>query len=156
MRSGGNGGVVFGSERSEMEMGNFVVLFLFILHSAVVCTGSSIAVDPPTHQFMAINSTENVTFICNVTGSSTRDAVWAVQQRQIPNDQDTVIRRNFAGIGVFIEVLEPGITALIITSQARMFYLNETPTMPNITVMCASFTGTSGEEGDLINITTFG
>lgn len=142
-----------------MELVGFFMYFAFAVHNAA---GSSIEVVPATHQFRARNFTGNVTFVCNVTGenpSAGRDAVWAVQQRQIQNQEDTVIRRSFADIGIFVEVLQPGVTALVITSEARLSYFRESPPTPNITVMCAAFTNSSlplGEEGQQINVTTFG
>ena len=138
------------------------VFFVLVWHSALICSGSIIVVDPPTHQFVPVNSTENVTFTCDVTGGNAlpaRDAVWAVLQRQIPNDENSQLRDDFANIGIFVDVLEEGVTVLTITSEARMLYLTGTPPTQNITVMCAAFSSSSlpiGEEGDQINVTTFG
>jgi hypothetical protein len=120
-------------------------------------------VDPPSNQFRAINSTENVTFSCDVTGDDvvlgSREAVWAVLQRQIPNEADSQLRLNFAAIGIIVERIGSGITNLTITSEARVSYFDDMPSTPNITVLCAAFSNSSlptGEVGDQINVTTFG
>lgn len=139
-----------------------VYLLLVALHNAL---GSVIVVNPPTNQFRAINSSENVTFSCNVTGAAGgntlpfRNAVWSVLQLQIPNDQDSPLQRNFASIGIFVDVKEQGITELTITSEARTLYFTDTPPTPNITIMCSAFTDGNlpvGEDGNQINVTTFG
>ncbi len=131
------------------------------LHYAIVCTGSSVVVTPPAHQFVPINSTGNVTFTCDVTGAggSRRTAVWQVLGRQILTEGDSPVTRTFAGLGIVAEVIEEGMTQLSISSQARMSYFSETPPTPNITVVCASFDDSGlplGEVGTPINVVTFG
>lgn len=142
-----------------MKVATVILHFAF---ATAVVSGSSIVVAPPSHQFRPNLPTGNVSFMCDVNGedpSAGRDAVWAVQQRQIQNLEVTAIRMNFASIGIFVEVVRPGVTELVITSEARLSYFRETPSVPNITAVCAAFTNSSlplGEEGDQINITTFG
>lgn len=120
-----------------------------------ISLGSSIVVVPPINQFIPVNSTENVTYTCNV--SSAGNAVWQVQGRQIQND-DNPVRTNFADIGIFVNVISAGVTQVIITSDARLYYLNASTPNPNITLVCFSFPGGSLPTvmGDQLNVTTFG
>lgn len=144
-----------------MEMKIQVFYVVVALH-IIICAGSNLVVTPSSHQFVAINSTENVTFICDATGGDTtlvRDAVWEVQDRQIQNDQDNALRIAFSEIGIFLCVLQAGVSEIIITSDARMWYLNEDPPIYNITVVCSSFTDERSpllEVGDVLNVTSFG
>ena len=135
-------------------------VFLLLGSGASVATGVVINVSPPTDQFIAINSTENVTFSCDVRETGSSSAVWTVQGRQIPNDPlvDNPTRRSFENLGVFISVEDMGLTDVIITSIARLSFLNSatTPT-PNVTVLCSSFVGSFGTvDGDILTVTTFG
>lgn len=136
----------------------YVVVALHI----IICAGSDLVVTPSSHQFIAINCTDNVTFTCDATGgdtTSTREAVWEVQDRQIQNDEDSALRRAFEEIGIFLSVIQNGVTEVIITSGARNWYLTQSPPIYNITVMCSSFTDERSpllEVGDVLNVTTFG
>lgn len=81
-----------------MKVATVILHFAFAaVSTAVVCSGSSIVVVPPSHQFRPNLPTGNVSFMCDVNGedpSAGRDAVWAVQQRQIQNLEVTAIRMN--------------------------------------------------------------
>ena len=83
-------------------------------------------VTPPTNQIVPETSEDNVTFICNVTASDNTtngDAIWEVQRSQIQNiEGNNQIRDSFAAIGVFVNVIESGVTEVIITSQARNLF----------------------------------
>ena len=128
-----------------------------VLH---LCAGSDIVVTPSAHQFVALNSTDNVTYTCNVTGSDQDgSAVWEIQELQILNDESNSLRRSFANLGITVQVVVPGITELTITPEARLSYLNGDPSTPNITVQCALFSNDNfplGEVGEKLNVTTFG
>ena len=80
-----------------------------------------------------------------------------VQQRQIQNDQTNPITVLFASLGIFVEVLQPGMTQVTITRMAREVYLNESPPDPTITVRCASFAVTvpNGGMGQELTVTSF-
>ena len=126
-----------------------------------ISTGSDLVVTPSSHQFIAINSTLNVTFTCDATGGGTasnRDAVWEVQDRQIQNGENA-LRTAFEEIGIFLSVIRAGVTEIIIIPDARTYYLEQDSPIYNITVMCSSFTDELSpplEVGDLLNVTTFG
>ena len=138
----------------------FAFAFLLLGSVACVANGTLIEVSPSTDQFIAVNSMENVTFSCDVRETNGASAVWTVQGRQIPNDPlvDNPTRGSFEALGVFISVMDVGLTEVTITSMARLFFLNgsATPT-PNVTVLCSSFIGTFGTiDGDILTVTTFG
>lgn len=142
-----------------------VLCFLLVVwnRGLFVCTGSDIVVTPATlNRFVSVNSTANLTLTCNVSSALApqgRDAVWQVQQRQILNDDTNPLTQLFISIGIFTQVVEIGVTELIISSEARLSYLSESPPNPNITVRCTSFTRDglpSGDVGKELIITTFG
>ena len=75
-----------------------------------MCRNLGIVTVPAVDQFVAVDSEDNVTFTFDVSSTgSGREAVWVVQQRQIQNDQTNPITVLFASLGIFVEVLQPGI-----------------------------------------------
>lgn len=139
-----------------------VMTFLFLCVVVEMVASSAILVSPSMNQFIANNSMENVTFTCDVRGPSeslSRRAVWRIQERQIENDpiEENPTRRTFESIGVFINVVDDGVTEVVITEMARMSFL---ATTPDITVQCSSFSSDGDvpvtEVGAIITVTTFG
>ena len=84
---------------------------------------------PDVDQILPINDPDNVTFICNVSGSGAM-VIWEVQGRQIQVGQNP-----FMQIGILLEVVMEGVTKLIITSEARNVYQDS-----GIMLVCTSFT----------------
>jgi hypothetical protein len=89
---------------------------------------SAISVMPETDQYLAISSTLNVTFTCNVSedelNSVGRRAVWEVESRMI----DNATRSLFESVGIFLETRSPGVADLIVTGVAGEQY-NESMVM---------------------------
>lgn len=131
-----------------------LVVFICALIQPVV---SQILVTPSSDQFISINSTGNVTFRCDVRGESqsqSPSAVWTVQGRLIQNTENPA-RSAFESIGIFINVIEEGVTEVIITERGRMQYFPS-----SITVQCSSLTSSDGLPvvtiGEELTVTTFG
>lgn len=131
--------------------------FLIICALLKVVTSSEIIVTPSENQFLPVNSLINVTFQCDVRGSSgnNRSAVWTVQGRQIDNgEENNPTRDAFETNGIFINVVEAGVTEVIVTELARVMF------SPTVTVQCSSFTNVGGlpitEVGEEFTVTTFG
>ena len=126
----------------------------------------TIVVTPPKNQIVPETSEDNVTFICNVTGSDSTgmvldstigDAIWEVQRSQIPNvEGNNQIRDNFAAIGVFVNVIESGVTEVIITSQARNEYRQSGNDVDLRCVARLSGIPPTSQFGDMLSVITYG
>ena len=113
---------------------------------------SNVVVIPPVNQLVPQTSTENVSYLCNISSATAGgEAVWAVQGRQVPDD--VARRMEYAVLGVFINFLVPGVTELVADSNARDLFGG------NIAVQCIGTVPGSPPttvSGDMLSIITYG
>ena len=81
-----------------------------------------IRVSPEGNQSVPIDSRDNVTYLCNVTGGDVvRMAIWEVEGRQIQAGANR-LRSTFENIGIFIDELRVGLVVLTVNRAARLAY----------------------------------
>ena len=90
----------------------------------IIVGGEVIRVSPEGNQSVPIDSQDNVTYTCNVTGGDVvRRAIWEVEGRQIQTGTNP-LRTTFENIGVIIEELLVGLVVLTVNSTARITYMD--------------------------------
>ena len=108
---------------------------------------------PSSSQFVAVNSSVNITFSCNISvpdgNSMDTSAVWVISNRQI-NVADVPI---FASVGVFIELLNQTMISITFTRESRQTFGD------TLSLMCAA--STPGPPpiinfSPLLSVTSFG
>ena len=109
-----------------MNIANCLAHLLCLWWQLSLPSDAGIVVTPPNNQPVAINSTDNVTFVCNISdtdaGRAGGEALWQVQDFQIPNGLNNALRLSFVDFGVIVEELVRGITRVTINGQAREAY----------------------------------
>ena len=113
-------------------------------------------VTPPTDYTLPITSDVNVTYDCAVDEGSQPE--WTVDSFQIPSPDDSIALQ-FAQIGIFIEVLAPNMTRLIITPAGRMTLLrNAGITLKNIVNTCRGILNDleRGKQSVTVSVTVYG
>lgn len=106
---------------------------------------------PASDVSLPIDSSENVTFTCNVSqNESERQAIWEVGGRQIQG----AVAETFERVGIFVEgTNQTGVANLIVTSGARVVFQDS-----GIMIACAAFTldPPATEVGGPLFIRTYG
>ncbi len=96
---------------------------LYILTWCLNSDGALVVVNPAVDTPVPLNSAENVTYTCNVTGDNSSgvliEAVWAVQGIQVP---DEVGRMRYAGLGVFITQLSAEMVEVVVSERGRSVF----------------------------------
>ena len=111
-------------------------------------------VTPQTDITVAVTDPGNITYVCTVPTDAQPE--WAVDTFQLVNPED-MIARQFAATGIYIEIVSPGVTRLVITPEGRDTRLMQ-KSMNTIVCRCTGIRSRDLEKGDTaitVSVTTY-